>query len=164
MKIWGKAGIIVLTLILELVLANIVNFNTVKPDLMLIVIICLAFLSNPQEGIVVGFAGGLLKDIFSVSLLGIHALVKTTIGYLSGIIRERIFYQHLLWIITIATFFFTLLNNTLVYYLLKSFHTDYIFVTILKKYLIIKAIINSALAPLVYIGIKRLLTYFQRWS
>ena len=164
MKIWGKAGIIVLALILELVLANVVSFNTVKPDLVLIVIICLAFLSNPQEGIIAGFAGGLLKDIFSVSLLGTHALVKTTIGYLSGIIRERIFYQHLLWIITIATFFFTFLNDIFIYYLLKSFHTDYTFITILKKYLIIKAIINSVLAPLAYIGIKRILTYFQRWS
>lgn len=164
MKIWVKAGLIVFTLIIELVLANVISFNTVKPDLMLIVVICLSFLSNPQEGIIVGFAGGLLKDIFSVSLLGTHALIKTTIGYFSGIIRERIFYQHLLWIITIATFFFTFLNNTLVYYLLKSFHTEYTFITIFKKYLIIQATINCILAPLIYTGIKRLLTYFQRWS
>jgi rod shape-determining protein MreD len=164
MKIWGKAGIIVFTLIIELVLANVLGFNAVKPDLMLIVVICLSFLSNSQEGIIVGFAGGLLKDIFSVSLLGTHALVKTTIGYLSGIIRERIFYQHLLWIITIATFFFTFLNNVLIYYLLKSFYTDYTFITIFKKYITIRATINCILAPLIYTGIKRLLIYFQRWS
>ena len=164
MKIWGKAGIIVFTLIIELVLANVLGFNAVKPDLMLIVVICLSFLSNSQEGIIVGFVGGLLKDIFSVSLLGTHALVKTTIGYLSGIIRERIFYQHLLWIITIATFFFTFLNNILIYYLLKSFYTDYTFITIFKKYIAIRATINCILAPLIYTGIKRLLIYFQRWG
>ena len=78
MKIWGKAGIIVFTLIIELTLANVVSLNIAKPDLMLIVVICLSFLTNPQEGIVIGFVGGLLKDIFSVSLLGTNALVKTT--------------------------------------------------------------------------------------
>jgi rod shape-determining protein MreD len=164
MKIWGKAGIIVFTLIIELTLANVVSLNIAKPDLMLIVVICLSFLTNPQEGIIIGFVGGLLKDIFSVGLLGTNALVKTTIGYLSGITRERIFYQHLLWIITVATFLFTFLNNIFIYYLLKSFHTEYTFITILKKYVVTKAIINSILAPFIYIGIKRLLTYFQRWS
>ncbi|MFZ2330732.1 MAG: rod shape-determining protein MreD, partial [Atribacterota bacterium] len=104
MKIWIKAGIMIFTIILELLLGNILAFYTVKPDLILIVVICLSFLSDSQEGAIIGFAGGLLKDIFSVGLLGAHALVKTAIGYLSGIIRERIFYQHLLWLIAITTF------------------------------------------------------------
>ena len=164
MKIWIKAGIMIFTIILELLLGNILAFYTVKPDLILIVVICLSFLSDFQEGAIIGFAGGLLKDIFSVGLLGAHALVKTAIGYLSGIIRERIFYQHLLWLIAITTFIFTFLNNIFLYYLLKSLYSEYIFLIILKKYILVQASVNCILAPFIFISIKKLLTYVSRWS
>lgn len=164
MRLWIKAGIIFFTLIIELIMANILAFDVVKPDLMLIVIICLSFLSNSEGGIIIGFTGGLAKDIFSVNLLGTHALVKTIIGYISGIIRERIFYQHLLWIITIVTFLFTFLNNILIYYLLESLHNDYNFIAIFMKHIVLQAIVNSILAPIIFISIRKICTYLQRRS
>ncbi len=164
MKIWVKSGMIIITLLIELLLGSIMTFEMVKPDLMLIVIICISFLSDYQEGIVVGFAGGLVKDIFSVSFLGTHALVKTVIGYISGMIKERIFYQHLLWVITIITFLFTFLNNILIYLLLRSLYSNYVFITIFNKYVLLQAIINSIFAPLIFLGIKKILNYFHRWN
>lgn len=157
-----KIGIIVFAQLIELLLVNIVNFDAVKPDLVLTAIICLSFLYGSEDGIIIGFIGGLLKDIFSVNLLGTHALVKTVIGYISGIIREKIFQQHLVWIVTIATFVFTILNNAFIYYLLSIFHANYDFVETFKKYSVIHAIINSILAPFIFIGIRKLSVYLQR--
>lgn len=164
MKVWSKIGIIVFTQIIELLLVNIISFDAVKPDLMLITIICMSFLNGSEDGIIMGFTGGLLKDIFSVNLLGTNALVKTVIGYVSGIIREKIFQQHLIWIVTIATFVLTILNNIFIYYLLGAFHANYDFTEIFRKYLLTQSIINSILAPFVFISIRKLLLYTQRWS
>lgn len=159
-----KIGIIVFAQLIELLLVNIVNFDAVKPDLILTTIICLSFLYGSEDGIIMGFIGGLLKDVFSVNLLGTNALVKTVIGYISGIIREKIFQQHLVWIVTIATFLFTILNNILIYYLLGVFHGNYDFAEIFKKYLLTHAVINSILAPFIFISISKLSVYLQRWN
>lgn len=164
MKVWLKVGIIVFTQAIELLLVNIITFDAVKPDLMLITIICLSFLNGSEDGIIMGFTGGLLKDIFSVNLLGTNALVKMVIGYISGIIREKIFQQHLIWIVTIATFVFTILNNILIYYLLGVFYSNYDFTEAFRKYLLTHAIINSILAPFIFVNIRKVLIYMQRWS
>lgn len=158
-----KAGIIVFTLMIELVMANILNYDAVKPDLMLIVVICLSFISGAEEGMIAGFTGGLLKDIFSVHLLGINALVKTVIGYISGVIREKIFYQHLMWIVAIFTFIFTFMNNLIIYFLINALHPNYDFAIILKRFMLSQAIINSILAPLIFIGIRKIFVYIRRW-
>ncbi|MBN2395453.1 MAG: rod shape-determining protein MreD [Candidatus Atribacteria bacterium] len=162
MKLLVKIGILVFALVVELILSNMLNFNTVKPDLVLIVVICLSFISTSEEGIIAGFLGGLLKDIFSVHLLGMNALVKTVICYLSGIIREKVFSQHLLWIVIISVFFFTIVNNGIIFLLLNALHTDYDFVGVLKKTTLIQAVINAILAPLILVGIQKLFSYLKQ--
>jgi len=164
MKIIVKGAIILFTVFLELLISNIIDINMVKPDLMLIVIICLSFIFGAQEGTIMGFTGGLLKDIFSVNLLGINALAKTVIGYFSGVIREKIFYQHLMWIVAIFTFIFTFINNSILYFIMNALQADYNFAIILKNTVLIQAIINSILSPLIYIGIKKVFIYIKRWS
>ena len=164
MKIWAKAGLLIVTIAVELVLANLLGIQAIRPDFMLIVVICLSFLSGTEEGVISGFTGGLLKDIFSVHVLGINALVKTVIGYLSGILREKIFYQHLLWLVAISTFIFTILNNLLTYLLLNSVHSNYHFAALVRNLTLIQAMINSILAPFIFLGIQKLFRYLARWS
>jgi rod shape-determining protein MreD len=164
MKLWAKAGIIIVALSIELLLANLLGINTVKPDLILIVVICLSFISGPEEGVMAGFVGGLLKDVFSVHILGINALVKTVIGYVSGSIKEKIFYQHLLWLVTIATFVFTMINNLLIYFLLSALYPNYDFAYILKGFIFMQALINTIFAPFIFAVIRKLFSYLNRWS
>ncbi|MDD4364075.1 MAG: rod shape-determining protein MreD, partial [Atribacterota bacterium] len=71
MKICIKAGIILFTILLELLLSNFLVLNAIKPDLILIVVICMSLISGPEEGTAAGFIGGMLKDIFSVHYLGV---------------------------------------------------------------------------------------------
>ncbi len=164
MKICIKAGIILFTILLELLLSNFLVLNTIKPDLILIVVICMSLISGPEEGTAVGFIGGMLKDIFSVHYLGVNALVKTVIGYIAGLTREKIFPQHLMWIVVISTFVFTLANNMAVYFILKALHTDYDFSNILQNIIFSQAILNCVLSPFVFVGINKIFTYGKRWS
>lgn len=164
MKLWAKVGIVALALVIELGLSNILGLNSVKPDLLLIVVICMAFISGTEEGTIAGFAGGLIKDVFSAHFLGINALVKTLIGYIAGVIKDKIFSQHIIWIVAIATFIFTFINNFIIYYLLNALHTGYDFAIILKNFVFSQAIINTILSPFIFIGIKKVFAIIGRWS
>ncbi len=164
MKLLAKTGIVVVALLIEFVLANILGLNTIKPDLMLIVVICMSFISGTEEGTIVGFAGGLLKDVFSVHFLGINALVKSLIGYIAGVIRERIFSQHIMWVVAISTFIFTFINNIIIFFLLNALHTNYDFAITIRNFVLSQAIINSIISPFLFIGIKKIFIYISRWS
>ncbi len=61
----------------------------VIPQLVLVVVVCLAFTDGPRVGVVVGFAGGLLIDLqLPGSIAGLTALIYTLIGYAVGSLRQ----------------------------------------------------------------------------
>ena len=156
MIFWINTGILVITIVIEMTIANLLNLYAIKPDLMLVVVISMAFYNDSEKGAIIGFAGGLLKDLFSVHFLGVNALVKTVVGYLSGVIRDRIFSYHLLWIVAIFTFGFSLVNNLIVYILLSALHSNYDFVHILSTVSLWQAVINACISPFVFLGLKKI--------
>ena len=162
MMLLVKAGIILITMAIELLFASIVEIDVIKPDFILIVVICISFISGAEEGTIFGFAGGLLKDIFSVHFLGINALTKTLIGYVAGTIREKIFSHHIIWIAAISAFVFTVINNVMTYFLLKSLYSNYNFDANFKNITITQALINAIVLPLFFIGINKIFYYFRR--
>jgi rod shape-determining protein MreD len=54
------------------------------PDLVLLVVVCLALLEGPVFGMAVGFAVGLAADLLGAHLVGRVALLFTVVGYLCG--------------------------------------------------------------------------------
>ena len=62
----------------------------VIPQLVLVVVVCLAFLDGSRVGVVAGFFGGLLLDLQLPpdSIVGLTALVYTLIGYGVGYLRQ----------------------------------------------------------------------------
>ncbi len=61
----------------------------VIPQLVLIVVVSLAFLDGSRVGVVVGFAGGLLQDLLlPQSIVGLTAFVYTLVGYGVGSLRQ----------------------------------------------------------------------------
>jgi len=104
MKILLKGAIIVVALLIQLTLINSITILGLKPDLIMIVVVVFSLLKGGKEGTISGFASGLLQDIFSTGLLGINALAKTVIGFTCGIFKEKIFYEHILFLIPVITF------------------------------------------------------------
>lgn len=61
----------------------------VIPQLVLVVVVCLAYLDGPRVGVVLGFAGGLLQDLLlPQSIIGLTAFVYTLLGYGVGSLRH----------------------------------------------------------------------------
>lgn len=157
MKIYLKIGIIVFTLLIQLTLINLFTIQGLKPDLILLVVIVFSLLKGAEEGAISGFASGLLQDIFSSGLLGINALAKTVMGFICGVLKERIFAEHILFIIPVITFLVSISQSMLIFLVLNAFGVEYSLVWSLKQVAIPEALYNSLLVPFIFLAVKRIL-------
>lgn len=88
-RILAMAAVVLLAVALQSTLLARVTLLGVIPQLVLVVVVCLAYLDGERVGVVVGFAGGLLQDLLlPQSIIGLTALVYTLIGYGVGSLRQ----------------------------------------------------------------------------
>ena len=84
-------GLVVLVaLTLQTTVLSRLTLLGVIPQLVLIVIVCLAWVDGERVGLTAGFCGGLLLDLQlpPASIVGLTALVYTFIGYGVGYFRQ----------------------------------------------------------------------------
>ncbi len=87
-----SVGVVILSaLLLQSTVFSQVRLLGVKPELMYLVTIVIAILEGPQEGAIVGFAGGMAQDfMLNEPGKGITALTLTLLGYTMGLARQYI--------------------------------------------------------------------------
>ncbi|MCL6636060.1 MAG: rod shape-determining protein MreD, partial [Peptococcaceae bacterium] len=78
-------------LILQTTVLDYLSVAGVKPDLVMLMIVFNGFLLGPREGAFLGFAGGVVEDLFSGSYIGLNALSKMAAGCLAGAAGERLY-------------------------------------------------------------------------
>ena len=162
MKILLKSAIIVVALLIQLTLINSITILGLKPDLILVVVVIFSLLKGEKEGTISGFASGLLQDIFSTGLLGINALVKTVIGFTCGILREKIFHEHILFLIPVITFIASFIQSILIFFLLRTFGIEYNLIWSLKQVALPEALYSSLLSPFIFLVINKLFQLLER--
>jgi rod shape-determining protein MreD len=151
-----KGAIIVITLVIQLTLMNSVTILGLKPDLMMVVVVVFSLMKGEKEGTISGFASGLLQDIFSTSLLGINALAKTVIGFICGILKEKIFHEHILFMIPVITFIASFIQSIIISLLLRAFGIEYNLAWSLKQIALPEALYSSLLSPFIFLAINKL--------
>ncbi|MBA7624708.1 hypothetical protein ES703_32120 [subsurface metagenome] len=156
MKILLKGAIIVVALLIQLTLINSITILGLKPDLIMVVVVVFSLLKGEKEGAISGFASGLLQDIFSTGLLGMNALAKTVIGFFCGIVKEKIFHEHILFLIPVITFIASLMQSILILLLLRAFGIEYNLAWSLKQVALPEALYSSLLSPFVFLAINKL--------
>ena len=62
----------------------------VQPDIVLILVCVFGIINGPAPGAVGGFVAGLMQDLLVPGSIGLGALVKTVMGYLSGEAEQTI--------------------------------------------------------------------------
>jgi len=151
-----KGAIIVVALLIQLTLINSISIMGLKPDLMMVVVVVFSLLKGEKEGTISGFVSGLLQDIFSTGLLGINALAKTVIGFTCGILKEKIFYEHILFLIPVITFIASFMQSILIFLLLRAFGIEYNLAWSLKQVALPEALYSSLLSPFIFLAINKL--------
>jgi rod shape-determining protein MreD len=78
------------TLVLQVGLFNDIRFWGVHPDLMLLLAVCAGLTGGPGQGAGVGFACGLLLDLFLPGRFGVTALAYALTGYGAGVAGDTV--------------------------------------------------------------------------
>ncbi|CAN5524822.1 hypothetical protein BH24ACT26_BH24ACT26_16190 [soil metagenome] len=89
-RVAAVAALLVVALALQSTVLARLTLLGVIPQLVLVVVVSLAYTDGERVGVVVGFTGGLLLDLLlpPQSILGLTALVYTFIGYAAGVLRQ----------------------------------------------------------------------------
>lgn len=79
---------IVTAIAVQAALLSRLTFLGPHPDLVLVVVLCIALYDGPLAGTVSGFAAGLTIDLLSDHVLGVGALVLCLAGWAAGTVRD----------------------------------------------------------------------------
>ena len=85
------AVLIIIGYLLQTTLFKAITIAGIVPNILLILTSAFGFMRGKNEGMYIGFASGLLIDIFFGNILGFYALIYMFIGFVNGFFR-RIFY------------------------------------------------------------------------
>lgn len=86
------ALLILIFIILQSTLCQEIAIASIKPNLLIILIVSFGLMRGRRTGMLTGFFCGLLADLFFESIIGFNALIYLWVGYLSGYFY-RIFYD-----------------------------------------------------------------------
>lgn len=60
----------------------------IMPNLLIILVVSIAYMRGSKEGLLVGFAGGLIVDLIFGELVGLYTLFYMLIGYFFGFVHK----------------------------------------------------------------------------
>lgn len=125
-------------------------------------IVGMGILKGAESGAVVGVAAGLLQDLLSGGgPLGVNGLSKLVVGFASGMFERSIYIENPL-LPAIATFIGTLLGGVLLVIVALLVGLGVPPWPAVVGRMIVQAVLNSAIAPLLFRTIRVIETRFQR--
>jgi rod shape-determining protein MreD len=153
---WTTAGALALAFLLQIMIAPHLAVFGVVPNLLLLVVITLAFVEGPSAGAVAGFAGGLLLDLAGTAPVGAWALVLAVTGYTAGMLQENLFAEGWLAPVTVAIIA-GLLADTAYLIVLAILGEGPAFWSALVSVVLPRALYNTVLVLLAYPWLARFL-------
>ncbi len=96
MKILLWVILAVFLYVVQCSLIPIVTMNGIKPDLLMIAVLSTGLLTGKEKGVAVGFFFGMLADLASGGVFGLHTLSKMAIGYGAGLLERKVFKENIL--------------------------------------------------------------------
>jgi len=131
-------------------------------DPLLPFVVGMGILRGAESGAVAGVAAGLVQDLLSGGgSLGVNGLSKLVVGFASGLFERSIYIENPL-LPAIATFAGTLLGEVLliIVHLIVGLDVQPAPAALAK--IIVQALLNSAIAPLLFRGIRAIEDRLQR--
>lgn len=153
---WETVAALAVACVLQAGLAPHLAVFGVVPNLLLLVVVTLAFFEGPVAGSVSGFVAGLLLDLLGTAVVGPWALVLTLVGYTAGLLGAHMFAEG--WLLPVTVVFVASLLAEVCYGLLLGvMGAGGPFLLTLTRIALPAAVYNTALAVLVYPWLGRLL-------
>ena len=107
--------LLLLAFVLQTTWIDFLEVFSLKPDLILLVLVYIALREGPLVAICMGFGVGFIQDVYHPADLGLNALSKSLIGFVVGYGRSRIVADNIQ--VQIGLLFGAVLFHDLIYYL-----------------------------------------------
>jgi rod shape-determining protein MreD len=152
------AGIGILIIIVQVLISPLLSIAGVSPDCLLIFLVWITLREGQFAGEIAAFVLGLVLDVTSSNILGVHAISKTAacfcIGYFFD--RERREQNIRNWPFLLLTLLAAVINNALYYFLITR-GTTMSFAEFVFRYGAVGALytVFIAIFPLLYWSRKR---------
>ncbi|HHT97633.1 MAG TPA: rod shape-determining protein MreD [Clostridiales bacterium] len=78
---------ILVLFIIQSTMFHYIALLNIMPNLLLIIVVSMAYINGRNYGMLTGFIVGLLLDLTFGNLIGLYALIYVTIGFLAGYIN-----------------------------------------------------------------------------
>lgn len=158
--------IIFLVVIILLIQGSFLTFfldGGMIPDLLLIFVVCLAFLWEERRGVVIGLVAGFIQDIMFGPALGFFALSKMTVAFLAGTTSREIYKDQVIGPM-ITVFMATFVHEMMVYFLTALYWgVQFPFVLAVERLFLPQAVYHLLLTlfiyPLIYRAEQRKIFY-----
>lgn len=143
-RILTCALIIISCYLLETTVFQRFALASIVPNLLIVVTSAFGFMRGKKEGMLIGFACGLLRDVMMGELLGLYALIYLVIGYVNGFFR-KIFYgddiKLPIFLIAASDFVYGMIVYMIMFLLKSDFKFSYYFQHIIMSELVYTVLI-----------------------
>jgi len=133
----------------------------VKPNLMLIIIICFSLLRGSVGGAVIGLFSGILMDFFAAAVFGLHSLLCMYTGVVTGSLSSRFVRENYL-VAVLFTFVLSFVYESIFFFLRFYMWGETQIVFFLKNTILLEAVYNCILVIPVYYSIIRINKWLER--
>jgi rod shape-determining protein MreD len=90
MNFLKSMSFLVLGLILQQTLMQIISIGSIKPDLVMVVLVAVSMRYGSVVGLFSGLTIGLIQDVYAIEALGANAMAKCLVGYFTGLLDEKV--------------------------------------------------------------------------
>ena len=88
--------LMIFSFILQTTFIQHIAIDGIMPNLMLLLVICVAFMQGESDGLFLGIIGGLLHDCFYGQYIGSNLFLYAIIGYIVGIVCRSLYKDNFL--------------------------------------------------------------------
>jgi len=161
-RVLAYTGVVVILALVQVAWLARVQVLGAILDPLVPLIVGMGILKGAESGAVVGVAAGLLQDLLSGGgPLGVNGLSKLVVGFASGMFERSIYIENPL-LPAIATFIGTLLGGVLLVIVALLVGLGVPPWPAVVARIIVQAVLNSAIAPVLFRTIRVIETRFQR--
>ena len=144
--------LIILTFVMQTTVFRTFDFGGIAPNLMLVFVASNGFIRGENAGMISGFFGGLLIDIFFGSYLGFYAIIYVYMGFLVGKLHEIFFSQNMsipIVVITVMDFVFGFICYVLMFLLRGKFNIGFYMMNVIIPETVYTALVAIFYYPLI---------------
>lgn len=153
--------VLYVVLILQSTLINYFEIFGVKPNIVLVFIICVAMIRGGSEAAVVGLVAGLFQDILTATTLGGYAFLGLIVGAVLGGYNKR-FYKDNIFMSIVFSFVITLVYESMIFIpaIIKGEYLE--FLGIFRDGILREAVYNIVICVPIFIIVLKVSKLFEK--